>query len=146
MRSLTVYTGGGAIQSLAALGIQIDENGVMSFDSATFLALADGELDSAFDFLGSATTGLGAVAAKLASISDPLTGLVKLRQDQYDAADQRLRIQMDDISARIGLMQTGLSRQLQQADALLESLESQQSMLDAGIQGLNLTLFGRQTS
>jgi flagellar hook-associated protein 2 len=143
LRSLTTHAGGGAIPSLAALGIRLDNSGVMSFDSATLYALSDSELDSALDFLGSASAGLGTAAANLTSISDPLTGLVKLRQDQYDAADRRLRIQIDDISTRIGLMQTGLSRQLQQADALLASLESQQSMLDAGIQGLHLALFGR---
>ena len=143
MRALTTYSSSGQVKSLADLGILLDDKGVMSFDSSTFYSLSGSELAAAFEFLGSATTGLGAVASRFNSISDPLNGLIKLQQNQYDAADSRLNNQIDDLTARIILMQTSLSQQLQKADALLATLESQQTILDASIQGLNLALYGR---
>jgi flagellar hook-associated protein 2 len=145
LRSLTTYVGSGTIQSLAALGIRLDTQGVMSFDSAAFYSLSNSDLASGFQFLGSATTGLGALAANFTAISDPATGWVKLRQDQYDAADERLQHQVDELSARINRMQTTLSAQLQQADSLLAMLDSQQQLLDASIQSLYLLLYGKKS-
>ncbi len=146
LRELTGYTAAGAIRSLADLGISLDDNGEMSFDSSTFYALSNSDLDAAFTFLGSSSTGLGALAGAFTQISDPFSGLIKLQQDQYDVADQRLDTQLTDLTARIELMQTALSQKLQLADTLLAQLESQQNMVDASVQSLNLLLFGKQES
>ncbi len=44
------------------------------------------------------------------------------------------------------LVTTALSQKLQLADTLLAQLESQQNMVDASVQSLNLLLFGKQES
>ncbi|MGH9675168.1 MAG: hypothetical protein ACRD44_18510, partial [Bryobacteraceae bacterium] len=75
-----------------------------------------------------------------------VSGLIKTQQDQYDAADTRLGNQVEEITARITYMQTSLMRQLQAADALLAGLESQQTILDASLKGLNLLLYGKKDS
>jgi hypothetical protein len=41
-------------------------------------------------------------------------------------------------------MQKGLALKLQQADSLLASLESQQNVIKASLQGLNVVLYGKQ--
>ncbi len=143
MSSLTNYNGGsGLIKSLGALGIEIDKNGTMSFKSDTFGALSSKAISDAFSFLGSDTSGFGQLADNLTAISDPITGLIKVQTDQYDATDTRLTDQISDLTARINAMQTAMSTKLQAADALVAQLASQQSLLTASIQSLNFTSYG----
>jgi flagellar hook-associated protein 2 len=144
MRELTSYRGTGSISSLMDLGIELDDKGVMSLDQSKFYSLSNSEISAAFDFLCSPTAGFGALSASFTQISDPITGLINTQQNQYDVADERLNQQIQDLTARIDLMQAGLSLKLQQADVLLAQLESQQILLDASIQSLNYALYGKQ--
>ncbi len=54
----------------------------------------------------------------------------------------QMRSQITTLTARINTMQTNLSQQLAQADALQAELQSQQSEVAASLQGLNLVLYG----
>jgi len=145
LRSLTRYqAGSGAIQSLGALGIELDRQGKMTFNTETFDGLSSSQVSAGFTFLGSTSTGFGALVSRLDGISDPVTGLAKLQTDRYDITDSRLSGEIAEISERINVMQRGLSARLQAADALLGRLESQQSMVDASIQSLKFSLFGKQ--
>jgi len=144
LRSLSAYEAAGAVRRLSDLGIEFDQAGVMSFNSGKFYSLSEAEVAAAFDFLGSETTGFGGFSQALQRISDPISGLIKLQQDSYDAADQRLSRQVAELSSRIEFMQASLSARLQQADALLAQLESQQVLLEASIKGLELLLYGKK--
>jgi len=144
LRSIASYREPGeTITNLADLGIEFDESGEMSFDSSYFYSLPDSAITEAFQFLGSATTGFGGLSANLTAISDPVTGLIKTQQDQYDDGDDRLTDQILELSTRIEYMQTSLSEKLQQADVLLAQLEAQQTLLSASLDSLNLALYGR---
>jgi flagellar hook-associated protein 2 len=143
LRALTTYRTDGQIAGLTDLGIEIDSQGVMSFNSATFNALPDSAIASAFDFLGSETSGWGGLSSSFSQLTDPVSGLIQTQQSQYDEADARLERQIEEISERIQFMQHTLSEKLQLADSLLAQLEAQQSLLDASIRGLNLALYGR---
>lgn len=144
LRQLASYESSGAIRRLADLGLEFDDQGQMSFNSSKFYSLSDAEIAAAFDFLGSETSGLGGLSQSFDQISDPISGLIKLQQDQYDAADQRLSRQIDELTSRIEFMQLSLSAKLQQADTLLAQLESQQVLLEASIKGLELALYGKK--
>lgn len=141
LRGLTAYQGTGAIKALADLGIELSSAGKMSFNSTKYYSLSSTDFAAAFSFLGSTTTGWGALASGFTSISDPITGLIKTQQDQYDAADKRLTTQITDLNKRIEFMRSSLSRQLQQADSLLAKLGSQQSLLSASLKGLESVLY-----
>ena len=91
-------------------------------------------------------TVYGSDEQSLGEISDSVVGLARIQLDKYDETDKRIAAQISEQSARISAMQISLSARLQAADALLASLESQQSVLDASIQSLNLTLYGRNES
>lgn len=145
LRELTGYQGTGSVKSLAALGIELDKSGVMSFNTAKFYALNSTSLSAAFDFFGSETTGFGGLSAKLDQISNPFTGFIRTQQNSYDSADQRIAKQIGEMTSRIERMQSGLSLKLQQADALLAGLQSQQSQLEASIKSVNFALYGKQT-
>ena len=86
------------------------------------------------------------MADNFTAISDPVTGLIKTQQDQYDTADDRLTDQIAELSNRIDFMQSTMFTKLQQADVLLASLEAQQSILTASLGSLDLLTFGKQES
>ena len=132
-------TAGGSVQSLASLGIELDNSGVMSFNSATFNALSSSQITDAYSFLGNTASGPAAMQAQFTQLSDPATGVIKAQQDSWDAADKRISDQVTDLNARISAMQTSLQTKLQLADTLLASLQSQQSILTSSISALNFT-------
>jgi flagellar hook-associated protein 2 len=136
---------GSNIKALTDLGIVVDSTGAMSFDTAKFYSLSNADLSAAFDFLGSAATGLGSTTSKFTAISDAVTGSIITEQNQIDIADARISTQVDKLNERIDYMQKSLNAQLQAADALLASLDSQQSILTGSLQSLNLVLYGKQT-
>jgi len=144
LRGLAGYSGEGAIQGLADLGFEFDESGEMTFDSSKFYSLPESSFGAALDFLGSSTSGFGLLANDFEAISDPVAGMIRTQQNQYDVADRRLTEQIDALAERIGYMQRTMSLKLQQADVLLASLASQQTMLEASIEGLNLTTYGKK--
>ncbi len=144
-RAVGSYEGsGGTMNRLTDLGIEFNESGVMSFDQDLFYSLSDADITAGFDLLGTETTGLGALADRFTAISNPVTGLIKTQQDQYDAADHRLSDQITTLSERIDYMQSTMFDKLQQADVLLASLNSQQSLLTATLESLDLLTFGKR--
>jgi flagellar hook-associated protein 2 len=146
LRQVTGYqASSGTVTSLAALGIELDRQGVMSFDSTKLFSLGTSAVESAFDFLGTESTGFGGLSDKLAEISNPISGLIKTQQNTYDEADLRMQKQIDDLTARVERMQSSLSFKLQQADTLLAGLQSQQSQLEASLKSVSLALYGKQS-
>lgn len=145
MRAMMTYAGTGGIKSLAALGIELGKDGQMSFNSDTFNALSSPGITAAFSFLGTTRTGLGGISRQFTAISDPVTGMAKLQQDQYDKTDARLTKQVDDLSTRITDMQASLAARLEIADQLLAALDSQQLMLTSSIDSLNYAIYGKQS-
>jgi flagellar hook-associated protein 2 len=146
LQKITGFNNGSStMATLADLGIELSRTGEMSFKSDTFYSLSNANITSAFSLLNS-TDGLGQLGDGLTAITDPLTGLIKVQQDQYDTADKRLVSQATTIQDRISAMQVSLLGRLQAADALLASLTSQQSLLTANITALNYTVYGKTTS
>lgn len=154
LRGLVNHNGTGTIKSLSDMGIELDNNGRMSFNQNTtdpsrhiaFNSLSSAQVAGAFSFLGSATTGFGRLASSLTQFSDPITGAIKGQQDQFDAADTRLTNQVTRMTAQVNAMQASLSAKLQAADAQLARMQSQQQVLAATIQGLNFAAFGYQNT
>jgi flagellar hook-associated protein 2 len=144
LQKITGHQGSGTIKSLAQLGISLDKTGVMSFDSSVFYALSSTSFQASFDLLGSPSTGLGALASSVEQLSDPVTGLIKTQQNNYDLADTRISKTITEMAERIERMQLTLSAKLQQADVLLSTLQSQQDTLTAALQSLSVISFGKQ--
>jgi flagellar hook-associated protein 2 len=144
MRQISGYrtTEGGAVSSLADLGISVDNNGKMTLDSKRHLGNAGFVNNQALSYIA----GLGTMSPQLGSYSDPVTGVIHSEQDALTASDQRLQGQISDTQDRINVMQTSLQARLQAVDALLAQLASQQQMLTASIQSLNLATFGNQNT
>lgn len=143
LRALTGYQGIGNIKSLAQLGISFGNDGKASFDSSAFNALSDSQVQDGFAFLGSSTTGFGALKSRLNQISDPVTGLIAVQNTKYDESDRRIADRVEELAERLALMQKSTAERLQAVDALLGSLESQKTIIDASYKSLQLALFGK---
>lgn len=143
LRQISSYSSGGAINSLSDLGIEFGKDGKASFNQTIFDALSSSDVDAAFTFVGSQTTGFGGLSTTLKQISDPITGLIKIEQDGFDKTDHTLADHIAAVTVRVAALQASLSAKLQAADAILNGLESQRVVLEATIKGLNLTLYGR---
>jgi flagellar hook-associated protein 2 len=131
LRAITGYQGSrGSIQSMAALGLLLDDKGHLSFDASTFQALTGGQINDAIVFLGSTTTGFaGAAYSRLSQISDPVNGAIQTTRNFLDASDQRLAQSIARQQDRVNALQASLTAQLSQADTILAQLQSQQNLL-----------------
>lgn len=144
LRQISSYSGtgsNGSIRSLADLGLQFSSTGQLSFDPSVFNGLTGNQISDAFQFLGSAATGLGSISKQLTALTDPVTGLVKAEQDGFDQTDRQLQGHITDLTARISQLQTSLSLRLQAADTLIAQLQSQQKIVTASLYSLSPGLF-----
>ncbi|MBM3727311.1 MAG: hypothetical protein FJW40_18050 [Acidobacteria bacterium] len=131
------------VKDLAALGIELDSKGKISFNQATFDALSEAAVEDGFQLVGTAATSLGSLLEDFKALSDSVTGSIQVQINQFDTSQQRISDRVTEITDRVNRLQANLSLRLQQADALLAGLEAQRSVVDASIKGLQLTLFGK---
>ena len=147
LRAISAFeglNGGSTVKRLADLGIEFDSSGKAVFNSSKFYSLSNADLANAFDYINSSASGLGSLAAKTNELTNPVTGLIKTQQNQIDATDERIQKQLTILQDRISALQTATSKRLQQADALLASLDTQQSILTSSIDSANLALYGKR--
>jgi flagellar hook-associated protein 2 len=142
LRQLSTYQGAGNM-SLAAMGVTFDTTGKMSFDPGAVNAMSDSTFAGALSFLGSSTTGFGAIASRFTQLSDPISGLIRTEEDGIDKSNLQLAGRITTLNSRISVMQAGLTQRLQQADAAVARLQSQQQVLSASVQAIDLALFGK---
>ena len=75
LRDITSFQGTGSIKSMVELGLELDEDGLLSLNSTTFNALADAQVLDALTFIGDTTTGFaGTARAHLKDLADPRHG------------------------------------------------------------------------
>lgn len=136
---------GASIGSLADLGVTFDQTGTASFDASALSSLSNSQISSVFTFLGSASTGLGALANGFSAISAPASGTIASEISAWTSENQTLTTKISDATSQVNTMQTLLSQQLEAADAQVDELQSQQTLLSSEIQSLNYTTYGNQT-
>jgi flagellar hook-associated protein 2 len=143
LKQLSGYAGTGTVKNLTALGITFGSDGKATFDQPTFDALTDLQIQDAFTFLGSTSSGFGGLQSKLTEMSDPVTGLIAVQNAKYDESDKRIGDQIEVLAERITNLQKSTAARLQAVDALLGSLQSQQTIIEASYKSLQLALFGK---
>lgn len=143
LEGLLNYRGTGTgVENLADLGIEVSQTGVMSFNSSTFNALTSSQIQSAFTFLGSSTTGFGALAGTLTAYSDPTSGEIAGQENEWKTDTTNINNQISTLTAQANQMQKTLDAALQSADEQIAQMQSQQQALSASIQSLNFTSYG----
>lgn len=129
LRNVTGYSasGGGGLDSLTALGLSFDQDGVLSIDTNAFSDAVQGHMDELSAFLGGASTGgfLKAASDAIASLEDPTNGAIK---NQIDSVRQQITDQdsrIADEQERIDTLKSNLQERMAAADALIAQMEQQ---------------------
>lgn len=138
--SYTLTTG--TVQSLSDLGITFNGN-VLSFNQTTFNALSSTQVSDAFNFIGSATTGLGGLSSNISELSNPITGVIATETAGLKQTDRDLQTQISAKNTQIAALQKSLTLQFEAADALQAELQNQQESVQAALQGVSLVLYGK---
>lgn len=150
MQQLVTYwnpSGNSSIHSLSDLGVEFaDDTGQLSFDQATFDALSSSQISDALNFIGSSSSGFASLASNFTQLSDPISGLIQDQENGYDQADSELTDRIDTLQEQLSQLQSSVTTQMQQADALCAQEESNQNMLNASLESLDYVLYGKQTN
>lgn len=144
MNQFAAYTdSSGTINSLSDLGITFGSNGQASFNASAVSGFTDAQLTAAFNFIGSATSGLVGASQTFQQFSDPTTGLLTVEAQGLSQSDQSLQSQITTMTSQLTTMQNNLASQLSSADSLIAELQSQQTELSGSLQSLSLVLYGQ---
>lgn len=147
MQQLATYwnpSSSSSVHSLSDLGVEFDNTGKMSFNQNTFNSLSQTQISDAFKFLGSSSSGLGALANNFTQITDPIEGLIQMQLTDYQNQDTSLTNQIATLTAQAAAAQNALTAKVQAADALVARLQSQQQGVNAEVQSLNYVMYGYQ--
>ena len=132
LQQITGYsTGNSGISSLTSLGLEFDQNGVLSFNSSTFASATRGQLTQLAGFLGSATGGgfLQAAGDALNGLTDPSSGVFASSTASLQDAITRDNQSISDDQTRLNDMTTSLNAKMAAADAAVAAMEQQYSYL-----------------
>ncbi len=130
LRDISGFSGGsGSVQNLTDIGLTFDQNGHLNFDQTVFASAAAAHPADLSAFLGSPTTGgfLKAATDTMNGLGDPTTGVLETTiasaQTAIDNQNQKISNEQDRITA----LTTSLTSRIDKADALIASLEQQQT-------------------
>ena len=135
-----------SIHSLSDLGVTFDTTGKMSFDSTVISGLSDNQVSDAFKFLGSSSSGFGALAKNFTQLTDPISGLIPLQLSSDQKSYNELSDQITTLNQRVSQVQSAMMAKLQAADALVAQLQSQQNAVTAAVQSVDYAIYGRRTN
>jgi flagellar hook-associated protein 2 len=127
LRSISNYTGTGALSSIADIGLTFDKNGVLSFDPSVLNAAADKDFKDITDFLGNATTGgfLKTATDTLSSLTDSTSGAISLTLTSIGGEITDVDNRISDNQDRVDQLKQNLTAQMAAADALIAQMQQQ---------------------
>ena len=138
--------GSGSVKSLADLGVTLQQNGQLQFDSSVFSAANTTDIQQ---FLGSTTTDssfLKLANDSLNSLTDVTDGLIASAYNAFQTQITSKNTLISNDQLRVDQLQKNLQTQLSKADAAIATLESQKTYFQQlftatygtnGIQGQN---------
>jgi len=132
LRDITGFLGNaeGDVRSMAALGLELDDEGKLSFDAVAFNSLSDDQISEALDFIGNTSSGFaGSAASRLDSLSDPVNGQIATAIAFLQESDTALTRQIEREQERVDALIANLESRFAAADQLLSRLEAQQDTL-----------------
>lgn len=136
-------SGSGSIKSLTDLGIAFTQQGTLTFDSTRLAAFSPSQLADAISFLGTgSTTGfLASATNSLSGLVDVTTGLlpneISSLNAQFNEQAKKIQATQDSIQR----MTNDLIKQMNAADALINTLEQQTSFLTSLFNTMNANNF-----
>lgn len=131
LSQLVSYTGSsGSITSLAQLGVQFTQQGTLTFDASAISTLSSSQINDAISFLGDAANGyLQYANDTLNNITDPSSGIIATETQSLQNQSQQDQNQINTDQAQLTQLQTNLTNQMAQANALIATLQQQNTFL-----------------
>jgi len=130
LRNMTSFVvGSGAVQNLTDLGLTFDKTGHLSFNQTVFGNVSAAHPNDVSAFLGSPSTGgfLKDATDTLNGLEDPTTGTIESTMASAQTAIDNQNRKISDAQDRLDLLTASLTAKIDAADALIASLEQQQS-------------------
>ena len=120
-------SGSGAITSLASLGVDLGQDGKLTFNETTFAAATRDGMDAAAAFLGASSANglLQFASGMLESIRSADNSAIQSARTILAESMSRLNHRMDEEMTRLDQLQLRLSAQMSAADALIAQMEQQ---------------------
>ena len=144
LMQLTNYTGTGAVKSLSDVGITMDDTGTMTLDPTVLSGMSSSQLEAAFSWVGSSTSGFASLANVFNVLGDPISGMIQQEVSGDNTTENNLNTQITLKATQVSQMQSNLQLQLAAADSNIADLESQQNMLNTTIEAMNYSTYGYQ--
>jgi flagellar hook-associated protein 2 len=132
LTQMITYSGSsGAITSLAQLGVEFTQQGTLTFDSTVIGGMSASQITDALSFLGNSNSSgfLQYANNTLDSITDPTTGVIVSDTQAFQNQNTQDQNEINNDQAQLSLMQTNLTAQMAQANALIASLQNQTTFL-----------------
>ena len=137
--------GSGTVRSLSDLGIKFTQQGTLTFDPTALGNMSTTQVNDALNFLGTPTSGgfLESATNTMNGLLDPSSGIITT---DISAMNQQSTADAQNIQAeqnRLNVLQSNLAQQMAAQDALIASLEQQQSYLSQLFTTTNANNFGQ---
>ena len=132
LNQIGTYTGSGSsISNLTQLGVEFTDQGTLTFDPSVIAGLSPSQVTAAVSFLGGPTTGgfLQYATNSLNGITDPTTGVIATESQALQNQVNTDQTQINNDQAQINQLQANLQAQMAQADALIATLQQQNTFL-----------------
>jgi flagellar hook-associated protein 2 len=132
LEQMISYSGtSGSITSLAQLGVEFTQQGTLTFDSTAISGLNSSQISDALTFLGDPSTGgfLQYANNVLDSITDPTSGVIVTDTQSLQNQNTEDQTEITNDQAQLTTLQTNLNAQIAQANALIATLQNQNTFL-----------------
>jgi flagellar hook-associated protein 2 len=132
LQQIGAYSGSsGSISNLTQLGVTFTQQGTLAFDPTVLSGLSQTQVQDAISFLGDPNTGgfLQFATNSLNSITDPTTGAIALQNQAYQTQTQNDQAKLNNDQQQLTQLQNNLNAQMAQANALIATLQQENTFL-----------------
>jgi flagellar hook-associated protein 2 len=130
LAAISTYSSPGAqISGLNDLGLQLNDDGSLTYTEGTLLSAEIGNSSAVTAFMGSPTTGgfLEAATNALTNLEDPTDGLLKNAETDTQTQITTVGAQITAKQAQVTALQTNLTNQMAAADSMISMVQQQYS-------------------
>jgi flagellar hook-associated protein 2 len=134
----------GDFKTLTSVGIEIDRDGVMSFDKTKFTEALEQSPEEVMSIFNgeSETDGFDGMAVRMDSYLDQLmqsnTGLIPRRLDFYDTRIESLNDDIEDVERKVEMTRARYVEQFAAMESAISEMNQQMSWMQSQISSLNV--------
>jgi flagellar hook-associated protein 2 len=126
----TVVKGAGDYQTLADVGLTVNDQGELSFDEDTFNAAYSADPSEVTKLFTDATSGFGTVLkADVTDLIDPVSGTITQETNTLSTTNQNNQQRLTELNAIVDATRSRLQLQFANMETILAGLQSQQTAL-----------------